>query len=220
MKSFLLSVAVSIGTGALGLAAPAWAQVEEMRVGANIHDIDWSGLGNGGDKERSVALNAGIVFAESDILKWALSPQPYIGGALNLGGETSYGGAGLLWRQTFGDRVYFDYAFGLVAHDGTLEAEASELVQRVASANGMADLTTAEAQQFLADLEDFRFRQRNEIDFGSRILFQNEFALGLRVSDGLSVQAFVTHLSHGRILAPNAPNEGLDTLGFRVARHF
>jgi hypothetical protein len=215
MKSLLLSFAI-----ALGLAAPALAQIEEVRIGANVHDIDWSGLGNGGDKERSVALNVGVVFAEPDVLKWALSPQPYIGGALNLEGETSYGGAGLLWRQTLGSRAYFDYSFGLVVHDGTLEAEPSDLVRRVAAANGALNLSAAETQQFLQDLGDFRFRQRNEIDFGSRVLFQNEFALGVRVTDDLSAHLFVNHLSHGRILAPNAPNEGLDTIGFRVAKHF
>lgn len=215
MKPLLLSAALLFG-----FATTAQAQVAEIRAGANIHDIDWTGLGKGSDKERSVALNAEIVFAEPDFLKWALTPQPFIGGALNLEGETSYASAGLMWRQTFGEGFYFDYSFGLAVHDGTLEAMPSALVQSILDGRNPADLSDAETQQFLADLEEFRFRQNNEIDFGSRVLFQNQFALGYRFSDDWSAHIFANHLSHGKILAPNAPNEGLDTLGLRVSRHF
>lgn len=215
MKHLFLSAAI-----ALGLSTPAFAQVAEVRVGANIHDIDWSGFGKGSDKERSTAINAEIVFEEPEFLKWALSPQPYIGGAINLEGETSYGGGGLLWRQTFAENFHIDYSLGLVVHDGTLEAQPSALVQSVLDGVNPATFTPAQAQQFLDDLAAFRFRQQNEIDFGSRVLFRNQFVLGYRFSDDWSAHIFAEHLSHGRILAPGKPNEGLDTLGFRVSRHF
>lgn len=205
----------------LGLTATASAQVTEIRLGANAHDIDWSGLGAGSDKERSGALNGEIVFAEPEFLKWALTPQPYIGGALNLGGRTSYGGGGLLWRQTLGERFYVDFSFGLVVHDGTLETEPSALVQSIL--DGTVDPATfsdAERLQFLTDVQDLRFRQQNNIDFGSRVLFREQLALGVRWSEDWSSHVFIEHLSHGKILAPNSPNEGLDTMGFRVSRHF
>ncbi|MGB6230188.1 MAG: acyloxyacyl hydrolase [Litorimonas sp.] len=215
MKQFLLGLAV-----AFGLCAPAFAQVSEVRVGANIHDIDWTGLGSGSDKERSVAINAEIIFEEPEFLRWALTPQPYVGGAVNLEGETSYGGAGLLWRQTFGEGLFFDYQFGLVVHNGTLEAQPSSLLQSVIDGRNPNTFSTPEQQQFAADLAEFRFRQQNEIDFGSRILFQNQFSLGYRFSEKWSASIFANHLSHGKILAPNAPNEGLDTIGFRLGHHF
>ena len=112
-------------------ASTASAQVAEIRLGANFHDIDWTGAGSGSDKERSGAINGEIIFEEPEFLKWALTPQPYIGGAVNLGGETSYGGGGLMWRQTFAENFYIDFSFGLVVHDGTLEVKPSNIVQSV-----------------------------------------------------------------------------------------
>ena len=91
-------------------ASTASAQVAEIRLGANFHDIDWTGAGSGSDKERSGAINGEIIFEEPEFLKWALTPQPYIGGAVNLGGETSYGGGGLMWRQTFAENFYIDFS--------------------------------------------------------------------------------------------------------------
>lgn len=197
------------------------AQVSEIRLGANIHDIDWTGFGSGSDKERSVALNGEIVFEEPEFLKWALSPKPYIGGSLNLEGETSHGGAGLLWRQAFAEKFYLDFSFGLSVHDGTLEASPSALVQRVANDPTLAfGFSAAEVAQFQVDIADFQNRQATEIDFGSRILFRQQLALGYRWSQDWSAHIFVEHLSNGKILVQNAPNEGLDTMGFRVSRHF
>ena len=217
MKSILLSAALL-----LGLSTAAHAQVTELRIGGNIHDIDYTGAGSGSDKERSVALNAEVLFAEPEFLKWAFTPQPYIGGALNLEGETSYGGAGLLWRQTLGKRkrFYIDLAVGLVVHDGTIEAMPSALVQSIVDGRDLTTLTDAQRNQFLDDLADFRVRQNSEIDFGSRVLFREQLAVGYKVNDDWSGHIFVEHLSHGNILVSGRPNEGLDTLGFRVARHF
>lgn len=214
-KLFLLAAAM------LSLATPTYAQVSEIRLGANIHDIDWTGAGNGADKERSIALSGEIIFEEPEFLKWALSPQPYVGGAINLGGETSHGGAGLLWRQTFAENFYLDFSLGLVVHDGTIEVEASPLVQTViddASLEG--SFTEAQSTQFATELAEFRNRQETEIDFGSRVLFRQQIALGYRWSENWSTHVFVEHLSHGNILIRGRANEGLDTLGMRISRHF
>lgn len=214
-KQLLLAVAI------FTFAAPASAQVVEVRLGSNFHDIDWTGAGSGADKERSGTINGEIVFAEPEFLKWALSPQPYIGGAVNLGGETSYGGAGLLWRQTFAEKFYADFSLGLVVHDGTIEANASPLVQSVIDdANVQAGFTAEQREQFATELADFRNRQQTEIDFGSRVLFRQQIALGYRWSEKWSTHVFVEHLSHGNILVSGRPNEGLDTLGARASYHF
>lgn len=202
-------------------ASPASAQVSEIRLGANFHDIDWTGAGNGADKERSGAINGEIIFEEPEFLKWAATPQPYIGGAVNLGGETSYGGAGLLWRQTFAENFYIDVSLGLVVHDGTIEVKPSDIVQSVIDDAAVEDGFSAEQRaQFATDLAEFRLRQQSELDFGSRILFREQIAIGYRWSDTWSSHVFVEHLSHGNILVSGRPNEGLDTLGFRMSRHF
>ncbi len=210
-----------LATAIFSLASPAAAQVAEVRLGANFHDIDWTGAGSGSDKERSGAINGEVVFEEPEFLKWALSPQPYIGGALNLGGETSYGGGGLLWRQTFAKNLYIDVSLGLVIHDGTIEVKPSAIVQSVIDDASVEDGFTPEQRaQFETDLADFRNRQQTEIDYGSRILFREQIALGYRWSDEWSTHVFVEHLSHGNILVSDRPNEGLDTLGVRASYHF
>jgi lipid A 3-O-deacylase len=210
-----------IAAAITAFSSTAQAQVSEVRLGANIHDIDWTGLGSGADKERSSAINGEILFEEPEFLKWALSPQPYIGGAVNFEGETSYGGAGLLWRQTFAENFYFDFSLGLVVHDGTIEVKASPIVQSVIdNATVEAGFTDAQRAQFATELAEFRVRQNTEIDLGSRILFREQIALGYRWSEQWSGHLFAEHLSHGNILVSGRPNEGLDTFGFRLARHF
>lgn len=216
MTKQLLFVAAFLCT-----SGSASAQVAEVRVGANVHDINWTGAGNGEAKERSLAVNGEIVFEEPEFLKWALSPQPYIGGTLNLDGETSYGGAGLMWRQTLSEKFYFDFSFGLKVHDGTIEVLPSPLVQSVIDDGSVTEgFTSEQVAQFALDLSEFRNRQQSEIDYGSRVLFRQQLALGYRWNDTWSTQVFVEHLSHGKILVRGRPNEGLDNVGLRAAYHF
>lgn len=218
MKTILISISLGLAIGSASLAS---AQITEIRVGTNIHDIDWTGFGTDGDKERSLAVNGEIVFDSPDILKWAFSPRPYLGASLNLDGETSHGGGGLLWRQTFGDKFYLDFGFGLVIHDGTLEVQPSDLVTSVFENPSIGStLTDTQIAQFNVDVGDFINRRNTEIDFGSRVLFREQIAIGYRWSEDWSAHIFAEHLSHGNILVSGRPNEGLDTLGIRFARHF
>lgn len=180
------------------LSSTAYAQVAELRAGLNIHDIEILGLGANKEKENSLAINGEIVFEEPDFLKWALSPQPYIGGTYNLEGNTSYGGLGLLWRQNFGEKFYGDFSFGLVIHNGNLEFP--------------RPTTPAEAAIF-------QEQTAQNIEFGSRILFRQQFALGYRFNETYSTEFFIEHLSHGNILSSRS-NEGLDVIGGRIAKRF
>jgi lipid A 3-O-deacylase len=210
-----------LATAILSLVTPAAAQVAEIRVGTNIHDIDWTGQGNGEAKERSIAINGEIIFKTPEALKWAFSPKPYVGGTVNLGGETSYGGAGLLWRQTLTEKFFVDASLGLVIHTGTIEVKASPLVQSVIDNNNSTDgFTAAQLAQFAAELAEFREGQQSEIDYGSRILFRQQLAVGYRWNETWSTQVFVEHLSHGNILVRGRPNEGLDNVGLRASYHF
>lgn len=180
-------------------AMPAFAQVAEVRAGVATHDLGWSIINADGDEERSTAINAEIIFEEPDFLKWALSPQPYIGGTLNVEGNTSYGGAGLLWRQNLGKKFYGDFAFGVVLHDGILDV-------------GDARSGTENVAEFLDNL-------RNRNFYGSRVLFRQQLTLGIYLSEDWSAEGFVEHISHGGLLS-SGPNEGSDAAGFRVNRKF
>ena len=178
-------------------STPAFAQISEVRFGISNFDEEILDLGisavNG--RESSVAINAEIIFEEPEFLKWALTPQPYINATLNLEGETSFGGAGLMWRQSFNDKFYGDFSFGLAIHDGTNRVDQNNL-------------------SFFEILE----RADEEISFGSRILFRQQLTLGYRVRDDWSAEIFGEHLSNGQILG--SVNEGVDILGVKASKRF
>lgn len=184
----------------LASCTSVWAQIEEVRAGVTVHDLGWTIINGDGDEEKSVAFNAEIVFEEPDFLKWAFSPQPYIGGTLNVEGNTSYGGAGLLWRQNLGERFYGDFAFGLVVHDGILDFDD-------------VDKKAGDDDDKFFDLLFNRNR------YGSSVLFRQQLTVGINLSDEWAAEAFVEHISHGGLLS-NGPNEGSDAAGFRVNRKF
>lgn len=195
----LSKITKSVGLIVCGLFLPnaAFAQVAEVRIGVTEFDertLDL-GLSAQGATENSAGINGEILFAEPEMLKWAFSPQPYIGGTLNLGGKTSFGGAGLLWRQSFGEKFYGDFAFGVVAHTGTTRAE----------------------RKSGESLRDFFRRLDKEISFGSRLLFREQIALGYNVDDTWSTEVYFEHLSNAGFASPN---EGVDNLGFRAVRKF
>lgn len=194
----LKSICLSTSLIAVLSAAPAFAQISEVRVGISDFDETTINLGisavNG--RENSVAINGEIIFEEPEFLKWALTPQPYINATINLEGETSYGGAGLLWRQSFGDKFYGDFAFGLVVHTGT---------------------NVVDSDNQLSFLE-FIERTNEEISFGSRVLFREQITLGYRITDEWSAEVFAEHLSNGQILG--SVNEGVDILGLKASKRF
>lgn len=189
-------------------ALNANAQIAEVRIGVSEFDEKTLNLGLASpapigiisgeqldQKENSVAINGEIIFGEPEFLKWALSPQPYIGGTINLDGKTSYGGAGLLWRQSLGNKFYGDFSIGLVVHDGTTVVPSD------------------------IDFFDRLRRVQNEIQFGSRVLFREQLTLGYRFTNEWAGEMFIEHLSNGGLLSSEA-NEGADILGIRVAKRF
>lgn len=62
--------------------------------------------------------------------------------------------------------------------------------------------------------EKFQELTNNEIDFGSRILFEPELAVGTRINSRLSIEASWIHLSHARLFSRQNP--GIDNLGVRL----
>ena len=189
IRALLLSVVALCGTS---------ASAAEIQLGVAEHDSSILGFTGSSAKERSVALVAGVVSPKIDALDFILAPRLYAGGALNLEGETSYGGGGLLWRQSATDRLYVQGQLGLVVHDGT------RMIPRPSN---------------MAELPAFEARNRTEIEFGSRVLFDIQVAGGVEVSESWAAELFWQHLSHGKILS-SGPNEGLDSWGVRAVYRF
>ena len=167
--SFQFSRALLFCAAIVFMPIAAFAQIAEIRVGITEFDertLDISFTSQVG-QENSVAINAEILFDEPEILKWALTPQPYINGTLNLEGNTSYGGAGLLWRQRFNERFYGDIASGLVIHTGSNQFTNETLLD-----------------------------PNRRIIFGTRFLFRQQGSLGVNLNEDWASEIFFEHLSN------------------------
>lgn len=58
------------------------------------------------------------------------------------------------------------------------------------------------------------FQRTDRIAFGSRVLFEPEVGIGARLTDRMTVEASLVHLSHGQLFGRQNP--GLDSLGVRL----
>src|SRR3954452_6637904 len=157
---------------AAAVAGPAHAG--EVLGGLYVHDVklptDKSGIEGGAD----VMLG----YRGGNIGPTPL--QPYILGALNTAGDTSYAAVGL--SAKFGRRIFIRPGIGIAVHTG--------------SAKKFQDLSN------------------DKIDFGSRVLFEPEIAIGAQVNDRLSIEASWVHLSHATLFSRQ--NLGIDNLGVRL----
>jgi lipid A 3-O-deacylase len=62
--------------------------------------------------------------------------------------------------------------------------------------------------------EKFQDPTNDKVDFGSRILFEPEVAVGTQINSRMSIEASWTHMSHAQLFAHQNP--GIDNLGVRV----
>jgi len=60
----------------------------------------------------------------------------------------------------------------------------------------------------------YQINGNGEIEFGSRLLFEPELAVGTKLNDRTSVEASWVHLSHAQLFAKQNP--GLDNVGVRL----
>jgi lipid A 3-O-deacylase len=172
-------------------AAPASAQlVEEVRLGVMQHNICVLDCDNAG-KEDGPGISGELVFASPDFLRVIWSPRPYVVASANLGGDTSFGGAGLQWNWKFADGWSFEPGLSDVIHDGELSVPFPQGDPR-------NDVVS-----------------RSKVFLGSRDLFRASFALNRDFSDKWGIQVMHEHLSHGQILG-NGRNQGIDNVGVRV----
>lgn len=100
-----------LGTAMMALAVPSAAHAGELFGGVYVHDVklptDKSGLEGGTDF--MLGYRGGRI---------GLTPlQPYVFGALNTAGETSYAAVGL--SAKFGKKVYVRPGIGLAIHNGS-----------------------------------------------------------------------------------------------------
>ena len=97
-------------------ALPTAAQADEIFGGVHVHDVktplDLSGIESGVDF--SVGYRAAPIARV-----WKFKLQPYIFGAVNSAGNTSYAAAGISAKFPLGNRFYFRPGVGIAVHNGS-----------------------------------------------------------------------------------------------------
>lgn len=102
-----------VAIACLAALAAAPAQAGEVFGGLYVHGVD-TPLTLGGSPEGGVDLQLG--FRGGPIIP-GTKLEPYVFGALNSKGDTSYAAVGLSWK--FGDRFYFRPGVGIAVHTGS-----------------------------------------------------------------------------------------------------
>lgn len=174
----IMKLTIAILAGAAAMTVPAAAQAQEVFGGLFVHGVD-TPLTLGGDPEDGADVQIGYRAAPIAQL-FGAKLQPYVFGALNTSGDTSFAAAGL--SAKFGDRIYVRPGIGLAIHTGS-------------------------AASFDNPFND-------EVEFGSRVLFEPEIAVGMRLAPRITAEASLVHLSHATLFG--GQNPGIDTVGVRV----
>ena len=165
-----VSLAVLTAAG-LGLAVPAHAG--EVFGGVYAHAVN-TPLSLDSSKESGIDFQLG--YRGNPLV---LGLEPYVFGALNSKGDTSYAAVGL--SRKFGDRIFVRPGLGIAVHTGS----------------------------------SAKFTQPDRIGFGSRVLFEPEIGVGVRVSPRATIEASWVHMSHAQLFAHQNP--GIDNIGARFS---
>jgi len=117
---------------------------------------------------------------------------------VNTAGRTDFASLGAEWRRHVLDgRVYGQVGFGLTVHDGYLHTPDP-------FAPGLS------APEALRRYEIYSHRT----GFGSRVLFNPNLSVGVKLNDRWAVEAAYEHFSHKRVFSEQNP--GIDTVGVRL----
>jgi hypothetical protein len=184
-------------------AAPARAA--DLYGGLFKHDVtflgEFVGLGAAG-REGGTDLHLGYRTDRIEALRVLGRPQAHAMLSLNSNDTSNYVAAGLDWAIPLGRSVYIRPGFGLAYTDGAAGLPPVNA----------PDLSPAEIERRLA-------LYNTRIDFGSKLLFNPEIALGVRLNDRWAVEFSYTHLSNGQIFH-TGKNQGLDDAGARLVYSF
>lgn len=161
--------------GLIALSQASTAHAGEIFAGIYKHDVK-TFLVKSGNIEQGADVQFG--WRGGRIGRTPL--QPYVFGALNTAGDTSYAAVGL--SAKFGDAIYIRPGLGLAVHSGS-------------SAN-------------------FENPYNDRIEFGSRVLFEPELGIGVRLAPRITAEASWVHMSHAQLFGRQNP--GIDNIGVRV----
>jgi hypothetical protein len=184
---------------ALALAAPAAAA--ELTLGVYAHDVSFLGalVGSGAaDREEGADIHLGVRSGRIEALSLIGAPQAHAFVSVNTNRTSDFVAAGLGWPIALPYGLYLRPGLGLAYTDGKAGLPA-------VNAPGLSPAEIA----YRLNLYETR------IDFGSRILFEPEIALGARISSRWKGELSWVHISNGEIFH-HGKNQGLDDAGVRL----
>ena len=193
-----MRIGAAVLAAAIGLGAAASAQAGEAWIGGYGHGL--------GTKQREGGFDTQIGYRTDRIegLWWLGKPSIHVLGSVNSEVRTDFIAIGVNYPlHIFPDKRFFIRpGIGFAVTNG--EADVGNAFQPGISAAEMARRVRLNATR---------------IDFGSKELFEPEFALGYHFSPKLSAEISYVHLSNGQILH-QGKNQGLDDVGARLTYHF
>lgn len=133
---------------------------------------------------------------------------------LTLGGDPEDGvDVQLGWRGgRIGKTPLQPYVFGSVNSSGNTHYAAAGLSAKFGDSVYVRPGLGVAVHSGSAD--NFEDPSNDEIEFGSRVLFEPEIALGVQLSPRVSAEASWVHLSHATLFGKQNP--GIDNIGVRV----
>jgi hypothetical protein len=207
MKTAITAAAASIMLAGAALGCATSALAGEAFVGVYKHDVTFIGnaigLGAAG-REGGADIHLGYRTNRIERLDWLGKPQVHAMVSINTNNTSNFAAVGLNWKVELGQPGGFYLRPGM----------------GLAYTDGKAGLPPANAPNLTPEERARRtWLYYNRIDFGSKVLFEPELALGYQVSDKVSVELSYTHLSNGQIFH-QGKNQGLDDAGVRLVYAF
>ena len=149
-----------------------------------------------GEEERGTA-DLQLVFRSAP-LAGALKPRLTAKLQINTDGRTNFASVGAEWRQHILDgRIYGQAGIGLAVHDG----------YRYTPDPFVPGLAMREAER---RYDIYMTRTA----FGSRVLFNPNLSVGVRLNDRWALEAMFEHFSHRQLFSNQNP--GLNNIGIRL----
>ncbi|MEN2746997.1 acyloxyacyl hydrolase [Sphingomonas sp. T9W2] len=215
-KGVLGAVLAFVSTTAMAQAGPETAppsETAEVAVGVLHHGTNFHPLGSrlmfdlpdllpgefyeGSEEDGTVDVQIAYRTAPLRIL---LKPRLTAKAQINTAGRTSFFSAGAEWRQhILRGRVYGQAGIGVTVIDG----------YRFTPDPFEPDISNHEAWR--------RYEiYRRRTSFGSKILFNPNASIGVRLDRRWAVELAWEHFSHRRIFSDTNP--GIDNVGIRIVR--
>lgn len=199
MRNWILGAALAVAAPAIAQDAPPRS---EAALGLLDHGVNFPdgapppGTFFAGTEERGT-VDVELLW-RSRPLGVALKPRLTAKLQVNTDGRTSFAAVGAEWRQhVLGGRVYGQIGIGIAVHNGRLD-EVDPF------APGLTPAERARLYEIYA----------NRTAFGSRVLFNPNLSVGVRLSPRAAVEAVWEHYSHARLFSQQNP--GIDMLGARL----